>query len=461
MSALWTATDLCTATGGNMALPFDATGISIDTRTLLPGDLFIALVGDVGDGHDHAAAALDKGAAGAMVHRIPAGMAADARLLVVGDTFEALRALGQAGRARFAGRVIAVTGSVGKTTSKEMLRAILSAAGETSAALASLNNHWGVPLTLARLPAGARFAVVEIGMNHAGEILPLAQMARPHVVLITTIAAVHIGYLGSIEAIADEKVSIVGGLEPGGVAVLPADTPMLPRMLTAAPGARLFGLAGSADARLVAAEADATGTDVTVALGGAVLHTRLAAPGAHMAVNACGAILAATVMGVHPACAAAALTGFAPVAGRGARKQIATASGPALLLDESYNASPIAVRAALKVLGLQRATRRVVVLGDMRELGDSGPAEHAGLAPDIAAVADTVFTCGPLSLHAHDALPVALRGAHAPDSAALAPLVASALRAGDAVLVKGSLGSKMKIVVDAIIANGSRVEETR
>ena len=461
MSALWTAADLCTATGGSMALPFDATGISIDTRTLVPGDLFIALVGDVGDGHDHVAAALAKGAAGAMVHRIPTGIAGDARLLVVGDTFEALRALGRAGRTRFGGRVVAVTGSVGKTTSKEMLRAILSAEGETSAALASLNNHWGVPLTLARLPAGAHFAVVEIGMNHAGEILPLAQMARPHVVLITSIAAVHIGYLGSLEAIADEKVSIAGGLEPGGMAILPADTPMLPRMLATAPGARLFGLAATAEARLVSAEADATGTDVTVALGGTMLRTRLAAPGAHMAMNACGAILAAAAMGVDPARAAAALSGFTPVAGRGARKPIATANGPALLLDESYNASPIAVRAALKVLGLQNATRRVVVLGDMRELGESGPAEHAGLAPDIADVADIVFTCGPLSRHAYDAVPASLRGAHAPESAALAPIVAAALRAGDAVLVKGSLGSKMKIVVDAILANGSRLEETR
>lgn len=461
MSALWTAAGLRAATAGTMALPFDASGISIDTRTLAPGDLFIALVGDVGDGHDHVAAALAKGAAGALVHRMPAGLADDARLLVVGDTFEALRALGQAGRARFGGRVIAVTGSVGKTTSKEMLRTILSAEGETSAALASLNNHWGVPLTLARLPSGARFAVVEIGMNHAGEILPLARMARPHVVLVTTIAAVHVGYLGSIEAIADEKISIAGGLEPDGVAILPADTPMLARMLAVAPGARLYGTSDQAEARLVEAEADALGTDVAVAFGGAVLRTRLAAPGAHMAMNACGAILAAAAMGVDPARAAAALAGFAPVAGRGARKRIAAVDGPALLLDESYNASPVAVRAALKVLGLQDAARRIVVLGDMRELGDSGPAEHAGLAPDIADVADLVFACGPLSRHAYDALPAAIRGAHAVDSAALAPLVAAALRAGDAVLVKGSLGSKMKIVVDAVTGNSARPGETR
>ena len=452
MRALWRAADLTAATRGGMRAPFDATGVSIDTRTLQPGDLFVALVGDVGDGHDHVAVALAKGAAGAMVHRIPDGVSADAPVLVVGDTFEALRGLGRFGRRRFRGRVLAVTGSVGKTTSKEMLRAILSQEGATSAALASLNNHWGVPLTLARLPADADFAVVEIGMNHAGEILPLARMARPHVVLITTIAPAHIGHLGSIEAIADEKVSIVGGLEAGGVAVLPADTPMLERMLRAVPGARLYGVSERAAARLVAAVADAEGTDVVVAIGGAEFRTRLAAPGAHMAVNACGAILAAVAMGVDAGRAAAALAGFAPVAGRGARRKIGVAGGGALLLDESYNASSVAVRAALQVLGLQKAARRVVVLGDMRELGDAGPAEHAGLAPDIAGVADVVFACGPLMRLAYDALPAAIRGAHAEDSAALAPLVAAALRPGDAVLVKGSLGSKMKIVVDAIVA---------
>lgn len=447
MSALWTSAGLVAATGGTLDAEVAVTGVSIDTRTIAPGDLFVALVGDVGDGHDHVAAAFAKGAAAAMVHRDAAGRP----LLRVADTFTALQSLGIAGRTRFGGRVVAVTGSVGKTTTKEMLRAILMTHGATSAALASLNNHWGLPLTLARLPADAAWAVVEIGMNHAGEILPLARMARPHVALVTSIAPAHIGHLGSMEAIADEKASIAGGLEPGGVAVMPADSPYLERMRAFAPVVRTFGRAEGADARLLRVEADAEGTDVEIALDGERLATRLAAPGAHMAMNATAAILASVTLGADPVRAAAALEGFAPVAGRGARKTIPVAGGSAVLLDESYNASSAAVRAALSVLALQPASRRVVVLGDMRELGDAGPSEHAGLAPDIDATADLLFACGPLSRHAWEALPADKRGDHAPDSAALAPLVAHALRPGDVVLVKGSLGSKMKIVVDALM----------
>ena len=457
MTPLWEANALTAATGGTMTVPFAATGVSIDTRTLRPGDLFIALIGDNpseggGDGHDHVAAALARGAAGALVHRIPDGLPADAPLLRVADTLQALRDLATAARARFTGRLIAVTGSVGKTTTKEMLRAILAAHGTTAAAEASLNNHWGLPLTLARLPAGHAFCVVEIGMNHAGEIFPLARLARPHVALITAVAAVHIGYLGSLEAIADEKASLLAALEPGGVAVLPADCAMLPRLKAQAPNARLFGTSATADARLVAAQVDAEGTDIAIVIGNATVTTRLAAPGRHMAMNATAAILAAHAMGADPTRAAAALAGFAPVTGRGARRRIGVPGGEALLLDESYNASSVAVRAALAVLALQPARRRVVVLGDMRELGDFGQAEHAGLAPDIAAVADLVFTCGPLMGLAFDTIPTGKRGAHAADSAALAPIVAAALRPGDAILVKGSLGSKMKTIVDAITA---------
>jgi UDP-N-acetylmuramoyl-tripeptide--D-alanyl-D-alanine ligase len=459
MSALWSAADLVAATGGRMARGFDASGVSIDTRTLEPGDLFVALVTETGDGHDHVAAALAKGAAGALVHRRPADVPGDAPLLEVADTLEGLRGLGAFGRGRFGGRVVAVTGSVGKTTSKEMLRAILAAHGETSAALASLNNHWGVPLTLARLPPGARYAVVEIGMNHAGEIAPLARMARPHVALISAIAPAHIGFLGSIEAIADEKVSIVEGLEPGGIAVLPADAPCFGRMAARAPGAWTFGRGRGVDARLVEAMADAEGTDVAIELRGRTLRTRLAAPGVHMAMNAAGAILAAVALGADPERAAAALTGFAPMAGRGLRRRVALPGGSLLLLDESYNASPVAVRAALGVLALQKATRRVAVLGDMRELGEAGPALHAALAPDVARAADLVFACGPLMLGAYEAIPPAQRGAHTPDSAALAPLVAAALRDGDAVLVKGSLGTRMKPVVEAIEALSTGVPE--
>ncbi len=313
MSALWEAADLVAATGGRMTLPFAAHGVSIDTRAIAPGDVFVALVGDNGDGHDHVADALAKGAAGALVHRVPDGLDG-APLLVVADTFAALQGLGRFARGRFGGRLIAVTGSVGKTTTKEMLRRILMAQGPTSAALASLNNHWGVPLTLARLAPGAAYAVVELGMNHAGEIAPLARMARPHVALVTAIARAHIGHLGSLEAIADEKLSIREGLEPGGVLILPADTPMRGRMAAMAPAALTFGRAGGA-AVLATARADAEGSDVEIVIGGQHLHTRLAAPGGHMAENACAALLGAVALGIAAAAAAAALAGRRRAAG--------------------------------------------------------------------------------------------------------------------------------------------------
>ena len=505
---LWSAHDLVEATGGIMAAPFGATGVSIDTRTLAPGDLFVALQGENGDGHRFVADALAKGAAGAMVHQDVPGAA---NLLRVDDALAALTRLGGYARARFAGRVVAVTGSVGKTTTKEMLRCLFSALGPTHAAVASYNNHWGVPLTLARLPPDAAFCVVEIGMNHAGEIAPLARLARPHVAVITTIEKAHIGFLGSIEAIADEKASIVAGLEQGGIAVLPMDTPMLPRLRAAAQavGATVigFGADATADARLVDIAMDADGSDVTAALDDVPVRFRLNAPGRHMAMNALAALLVLSryaglsreadqretrssegegdrvgtqpPVGTqqpfvvcrpdrpHPALRAApgsspgqalsrvageVFAHFTPVSGRGARRHLPLSTGTALLLDESYNGNGASMRAALSVLSLQPARRRIAVLGDMLELGDASPAEHAALAPDAAAAADLVFACGPLMRHLFDALPDQKRAAHAPDAASLAPLVARAIAPGDAILVKGSLGSRMRRVVDALDA---------
>lgn len=449
MTPLWTAAELRAATG--VPSRFAATGVSIDTRTLQPGDLFVALVGENGDGHDHAAAALAKGAAGVMLHRYPANWPHGAPALPVKDTLAGLRALALFARARFAGRMVAVTGSVGKTTTKEMLRAILSAAGPTHAAVASYNNHWGVPLTLARLPADAAYCVCEIGMNHAGEIAPLAELVHPGVALITSVERVHIGHLGSIEAIAAEKASIRSGLPSDGIAILPGDSPYLP-ILLAEPGGtpRLFGAAEGLHARLIAAEASAEANEVTAQVDGTVVHFRLAAPGRHMAMNAVAAIAAAHALGIDPLAAAAALAGFAPLGGRGARREIAVQGGTALLLDESYNASPASVRAALSVLALQPATRRIAVLGDMLELGEDGPREHSGLLESVAQSAGLLFTCGTLMRALFESAPPALRGGHADDSAALAPIVAAALRPGDAVLIKGSLGSRMKRVVSAL-----------
>ncbi|WP_158806000.1 MULTISPECIES: UDP-N-acetylmuramoyl-tripeptide--D-alanyl-D-alanine ligase [unclassified Acidisoma] len=454
MTVLWSAENLAAATGGSMSRPFTATGLSIDTRSIVPGELFVALQGENRDGHLFVAEALAAGASGALVDREVEGLAEDAPLLRVDDTLSALTALGRFGRDRFKGRVVAVTGSVGKTTTKEMLRRILAASGETHAAVASYNNHWGVPLTLARLPPGAAFCVAEIGMNHAGEIAPLAALARPHVAVITTVEPVHIGHMGSLEAIADEKAAILSGLLPGGTAVLPSDSPQFKLLSSRVRGAAIvrFGTQRQAEARLVAAVSDVEGVSVSAVFGEIELAFRLAAPGRHMAMNAVAAIAAAMALGVEPHHAAAALDGFAAVTGRGVRRVIALTDGEAILLDDSYNASGPSVRAALAVLGLQPATRRIAVLGDMRELGDASIAEHIGLAPDVEAHADLVFACGPEMRRLFDSLPAALRAGWAEDSDSLAPIVAAALRPGDAVLVKGSLGSRMARIVAVLPA---------
>ncbi len=420
-----------------MRLPFNASNVSIDTRTLRPGDLFVALVGDNGDGHAFVDDALARGAAGALVHTAAAN---DARpLLVAADTLDALWALGRAGRARFAGRVVAVTGSVGKTTTKEMLRAILSAAGPTHAAEASHNNHWGVPLTLARLPPGAAFCVAEIGTNHPGEIGPLAALVRPHLAVITSVAAAHIGHFDSLDAIADEKAAILDGLDEDGMAVLPGDSASLSR-LQARVQARVRAVQHFGSTQIVEAIETAGRTDITAQVAGHAVAFRVNAPGRHMVLNALAALTAAALLGVD---GAAALAGFRPIAGRGLQRSLPLG---VTLLDESYNANGASVRAALAVLqGLP--PRRVAVLGDMLELGGHGPAEHAGLAPDVAASADLLFACGPLMRFLFDAVPSPMRGAYADDSAGLAPLVAQAMQAGDSVLVKGSLGSGMARIV--------------
>jgi UDP-N-acetylmuramoyl-tripeptide--D-alanyl-D-alanine ligase len=455
---LWTAHELLEATGGVLSAPFDAGGVSIDTRTLAAGDLFVALIGEGRDGHGFVEDALAKGAAGAMVHD---DVPVVGPILRLDDTLAGLGRLGGFARARFGesdGRVVAVTGSVGKTTTKEMLRGALSAFGTTHAAAASYNNHWGLPLTLARTPRDAVFCVVEIGMNHAGEIAPLARLARPHVAVITTIAKAHVGHLGSIEAIADEKASVMRGLEPGGIAVLPADSPQLVRLRAASGNAVVltFGTDPAADVRLTGSDADADGSLIHVDIVGHRASLRLNAPGRHMAMNAVATLAVVAALGLDPARAIDALQAFVPLAGRGVRRQIAVGRGSALLLDESYNGNGASMRAALDVLRLQPAGRRIAVLGDMLELGDEGPAEHAGLADSVVGSVDRLFTCGPLMRTLYDAVPATLRGAHAVDSAALAPVVATAIAPGDAILVKGSLGSGMKRVIEAIEAAAFR-----
>ncbi len=470
---LWSAAEAVAATKGATTGDWSVSGVAIDTRTLAPGDLFVALAGEARDGHDFVAAALARGAAAAMVARRPEGVAADAPLLVVDETLAALGRLGAAARARSSARTLAVTGSVGKTGAKEMLRAMLAAQGPTHAAEGSFNNHIGAPLTLARLPRGAAFAVLELGMNHAGEIAPLSRMARPHVALITNVAPVHIEHFPHEAAIADAKAEVFAGLEPGGVAVLNRDNRWFDRLAAAArgTGARVvgFGADPAAEARLLSAEVRGAATVVRAALGEREIVFKLGAPGAHLAMNALGALAATQAAGADVALAALALAGWRAPAGRGARWRIALGpegvDGAILLLDESYNANPVSVGAALTVLaatpvehGVGRIARgrRIAALGDMLELGAGEAAAHAALAahPAMAAV-DQVFAVGPRMRALHEALTPEKRGGWFEDSAACAARLRKVVDAGDVVSVKGSKSMRMGAVVEALKTMGA------
>ncbi|MFT3941492.1 UDP-N-acetylmuramoylalanyl-D-glutamyl-2,6-diaminopimelate--D-alanyl-D-alanine ligase [Rhodopseudomonas sp.] len=459
---LWTSDAMAEAMAATRSgtLPRDVFGISIDSRTLAPGDAYFAIKGDVHDGHDFVAAALNAGAALAVVEKAQRDkFAADAPLLVVEDVLEGLRRLGIAARSRLSAKVIAVTGSVGKTSTKEGLRGVLGAQGATHASVASFNNHWGVPLSLARCPADTRFAVFEIGMNHAGEIEPLVKMVRPHIAIITTVEAVHLEFFSGIEGIADAKSEIFTGLEPGGIAVLNRDTPMFDRLCSNALRANVgrivtFGADPAADARLldVALHADCSAVHASI-LGHDVTY-KLGMPGRHMALNSLAVLAAAELAGADLALAALALSQVAPAAGRGVRKPLPVGSGEATLIDESYNANPASMAAALGVLGRAEVSgqgRRIAVLGDMLELGPRGPELHRGLEEAVRANGiDLVFCCGPLMRNLWDALSSGKRGGYAGDAAALESQVVAAIRAGDVVMVKGSLGSRMKTIVTAL-----------
>lgn len=467
MTVLWTSADAAAATGGRATRPFAATGLSIDTRSIRPGELFVALK-DLRDGHDFVRAALDKGAAGALVSRIPEGCSEDDPLLLVDDVLPALERLGAAGRARARARVIAVTGSVGKTSTKEMLRAVLSAQGRVHAAEASFNNHWGVPITLARLPADADFAVIEIGMNHPGEIAPLTRLARPHAAMITTVAPAHLEAFESLEGIAREKASVFEGLEPGGVAVVPTGLPVTPILVAAAEAkaARVlsFGPAEGSDYRLIAATIAGDATIVQAEQRGAPILFKVMTPGKHFANNALGVLALAEAVGADTAVAALDIALWAPPAGRGTRERIymdiVDEAQSFDLFDDAFNANPASMEAGLEVLagsrprdGVGRVAhgRRVAVLGDMLELGPEEAALHAAIAayPAMAEV-DVVHLAGERMRALYAALPREKRGewhATAKDLAERAPHLVDA---GDVVLVKGSKGSKVSLVVDAL-----------
>lgn len=463
---LWTSAEAVAATGGQTTAEWQANGVSIDTRTIQPGDLFVALK-DVRDGHEFVAAALAKGAAAALVSRIPEGLSPDAPLLVVPDVLKALEDLGRAARARSTARVVGVTGSVGKTSTKEMLRVVLGGQGKVHAAEASYNNHWGVPLTLARMPQDADFAVIEIGMNHPGEIAPLARLARPHVVMITIVAPAHLEAFASIEGIAHEKAAIMDGLVPGGTAILPADLSVTPILLAKAAEtgatALTFGAADAADYHLTSVQIGNASTVVRATCQGRPVLYKVLSPGRHFAANGLGALAVADALGLDPVIAATDIGHWHPPAGRGTRERILldiveeTAFD---LIDDAFNANPASMAASLDVLiaatpedgiGAKAKGRRIAILGDMLELGPTETALHAAIAqhPGLATI-DTIHCVGPRMKTLHALLPRAQRGDWVAAASDLLPRTRSLIDAGDIVLVKGSKGIKVSLLVDAL-----------
>ncbi|QFR33379.1 UDP-N-acetylmuramoylalanyl-D-glutamyl-2,6-diaminopimelate--D-alanyl-D-alanine ligase [Ancylobacter sp. TS-1] len=459
-SPLWTPEALAAAVGGTLSGPpaGPVGGVSIDTRTLKAGDVFFAIRGDNSDGHAYVATATGNGAALSVVERARLGeMPEGASLLAVDDVLGALEAAGRAARARSSARIVGVTGSVGKTTTKEALALALGADGPTHASAASYNNHWGVPLSLARMPASSAYGVFELGMNHAGEIAPLVAMVRPHVAVITTVEPVHIAQFPDVEAIADAKAEIFTGVEPGGAAVLNRDNPHFERLAAAARATGIahivgFGEAPEADVRLTCVALQAQSSTAIADVMGESVSFKVGLPGRHIVQNALAVLAAAKLAGADLCLAAMALASLGPPPGRGVRTRLAVKGGLATLIDESYNANTASMRAALAVLGTTPVAgrgRRIAVLGDMLELGTAGEAMHRDLAP-AAATADLVFCAGPLMRALWEALPEARRGAWAPDAPALLPLVAERLRGDDVIMVKGSNGSRMGPLVRAL-----------
>ena len=476
MSAgLWTAFEAAAATGGALcarggdpdrwiAEEWAAGGLSLDTRTLSPGEMFVALT-DARDGHDFINSAFERGASAALVARAPDNAPDGAPLLVVRDTLEGLRNLARAARLRNFGKRIAVTGSAGKTSTKEMLRASLTGCGLVHASDKSFNNHWGVPLTLARMPIGADFSIFEIGMNHAGEITPLTRLVEPHVAIITTVASAHLEFFGTVEKIAEAKAEILTGVVRDGAAVLPIDNEHFGLLRQRAVEARVariitFGENKDADIRLMAFRGDGEGSEITASVFGQPLDFALAAPGKHQALNALAVIGAATALGVPAARAAAGLKEHGAGAGRGAQAIVRLQSGAEItILDESYNANPTSMAAALALLGQmrpKRGGRRVAILGQMLELGPAGPALHAALAAPLKnAGVDALYVAGALMDHLWETAPPSIRAGKSADARALAPAILAAIKDGDIVMVKGSNASKVSEIVAALKAAAS------
>ncbi|MGK2284892.1 UDP-N-acetylmuramoyl-tripeptide--D-alanyl-D-alanine ligase [Pedomonas sp. V897] len=466
MTALWTSAELASATGGTASGDFAVGGVTFDSREVMPGDLFIALKGEKMDGHSFLAQAYAAGAAGALVSdpaRLPS---ADAPHVAVRDTFAALNDLARASRRRMGGKVIGVTGSAGKTGVKEALRLALdrSAPGRTHASVKSYNNHTGVPLSLARMPQDSLYGVFEMGMNHPGELTELARLVRPHVAIVTTIASAHRAFFASEEAIADAKAEIFTGLEPGGTAVLNRDNPHYARLRAAAEAsgaARIisFGVkAADADVRPLKVAPSDICTSMTADVLGERLTFKIGMPGEHWALNALGVLAVVKAVGADLGLAGLALGEMQGLEGRGQRSFIAVGAGKAMLLDESYNANPASMAAALSVLGgfePRRRGRRIAVLGAMKELGDETAAMHADLAGSIeaAGVAEAILVGAEMAALA-EALPARIPH-HVVGSAEEAlTLLRDMVRADDIILVKGSNSVGLGRVVRSLNQHG-------
>ena len=442
------------------ALASGVGGVSIDTRTLEPGDLFFAIKGDASDGHDYVRAAFEKGAAAAVIDEAHAdALAGSGPLYVVRDTLAAMRGLGAAARERSQARIIAVTGSAGKTSTKEALRTVLSKFGATHASAASYNNHWGVPLSLARMPATARFGVFEIGMNHAGEITPLVDMVRPHVAVITTVEPVHIGnFPDGIVGIAEAKAEILKGLVPGGTAALPRDNPHFPLLRERANevGAKIltFGFDPEAEVRCIQMDTGPRGSSVIAGFDTQRFSYKIGAPGEHYVRNSLAVLAVVLALRADAMSALKALSRVVAPAGRGERTLLQGKAGSVLLVDESFNANPASVRAALAALGMTpRADhpRRIAVLGDMLEIGAASPDVHRALKEAVdASGADLVFACGPMMRLLFEALDASKQGAWAETSTKLVAPLLERLQSGDVVMIKGSRGTRMAPIVEAV-----------
>lgn len=461
---LWTSEAAAAATQGKASAPFEAYGVSIDTRTLQKGDIYVALKGDRLDGHDYVDAAFAAGAAAAIVDKNYDVSKAKGPVLVVDDTMKGLENLARAARARSKGKIIGVAGSVGKTGTKEMLATLFSACGKTHASKKSFNNHWGVPLSLANLPEDADYGIFEIGMNHPGEIIGLTDQVKPHIAIITTIDREHIEFFDNgLDGIADANAEIFTGMDENGIAILNHDNPYFDRLKAHAERQGIkkiygFGEDDGADTKLVDCALHADSSRVTADVMGTRGKYKLQIPGKHIVLNSLGALSVVKAAGADLDKAIEAFKNAEAVSGRGNRHEITLVAGqpPLTIIDESYNANPASMQAAFNVLELvepQGEGRRLAILGDMLELGKDGPRLHAELAnPLLKAKTDLLFCCGPLMDALYQALPADWQGAHAKDSKALTEDVKAAVKPGDVLLVKGSAGSRMAYVIEALHA---------